>query len=93
MTPDPHGPPRRPPDDHDPFPEARPFRRIQAATALLLAVAAVVTLLSDERPAAVRWSAAVGVGVLALVIWLLTRERRSRGERHGGENSRNAGDM
>ena len=67
-----------PPDrDDDPFPEARPFRRIQAATAGLIALAAVVTLLSDSRPASVRWGTAIGLGVLILTIWLITRRRRS----------------
>src|SRR4051794_1256770 len=54
----------RPPEEPDPFPDPRPLRRIQLATAALIAVAGAVTLLSDQRPAVVRWSAAVGIGVL-----------------------------
>jgi hypothetical protein len=71
--------PERREEGHDPFPDPRPFRRIQAATAALIAVAAVVTLLSGERPAAVRWGAAVGIGVLILIIWVITRSRGPRG--------------
>jgi hypothetical protein len=62
-----------------PSPHPRPLRRVLAATAILLAVVAALTLLSDERPAAVRWSAAVGIGVLILIVWALTRRRRPRG--------------
>jgi steroid 5-alpha reductase family enzyme len=69
-----------PPDDrHDPFPETRPFRRMQAATAILIAVAAALTLLSDSRPAAVRWGAAIGIAVLIVTIYVITRRRRPDG--------------
>lgn len=78
---------------HDPFPDPRPFRRIQAATAALIAVAAAVTLLSDERPAGVRWGAGVGIVVLIVIIWWITRHRTPRRERDPNEKSRNAGDM
>ena len=67
MHPDPDGSPGSPPGERNPFPDPRPFRRIQAATALLIAVAAAVTLLSDERPAAVRWSAVAGIVVLLVI--------------------------
>lgn len=71
---------RPPPGDGDPrFPDPRPFRRIQGATAGLIGVAAAVTLLSDERPGAVRWGAAVGLALLIVAIWWITRRRRPHG--------------
>ena len=78
MDPDPDRPPREPPEGPDPYPDPRPLRRVQAATAILLAVVAAFTLLSDERPSAVRWSAVVGIGVLILIVWGITRYRRPR---------------
>ena len=78
VDPDHDRPPRDPPEAPGPYPDPRPLRRVQAATAILLAVVAALTLLSDERPAAVRWSAAVGIGVLILIVWALTRRRRPR---------------
>jgi hypothetical protein len=75
MEPDPNDP--RDDRDRDPFPDPRPFRRIQAATFALIAIAAAVTVLSDSRPAEVRWGGAIGIGVLILTIWLITRRRRS----------------
>jgi hypothetical protein len=93
VHPDPDGSPGSPPGERNPFPDPRPFRRIQAATALLIAVAAAVTLLSDERPATVRWSAVAGIAVLILVVWWITRHRRPLRERHPGKKSENAGDM
>ena len=75
MEREPTDPPPEPP--LDPFPEARPFRRIQAATAVLIAAAAVLTLLSDSRPAAVRWGTAIGLAVLIVTIWVITRRRRT----------------
>lgn len=67
-------------DDGRPaLPDARPFRRIQLATAALIGAAAIVTLLSDERPGAVRWGALVGVLVLIVTIWFVTRRRRPHG--------------
>ncbi len=78
MDPDSDRTPREPPEGPDPFPDPRPLRRIQAATAILLAVVAALTLLSDERPATVRWGAAVGIGVLILIVWGITRHRRPR---------------
>jgi hypothetical protein len=93
VHPDPDRSPGSPPGEPDPFPDPRPFRRIQAATALLIAVVAAVTLLSDERPAAVRWSAVAGMAVLILVVWWITRHRRAAGERDPAEKSENAGDM
>jgi hypothetical protein len=69
-----------PPDDRpDPFPDPRPFRRIQAATAVLIALAAALTLISDQRPEAVRWGAAIGLIVLIVAIFLITRRRRPHG--------------
>ena len=78
MDPDPDRAPREPPEEPDPFPDPRPLRRIQAATAALIAIVAALTLLSDERPTAVRWSAAVGIGVLIVVVWAITRHRGQR---------------
>lgn len=69
-----------PRDDRDPwgprFPDARPLRRIQAATAGLIGLAAVVTLLSDARPDGVRWGALVGLGALLVVVAVVLRRRR-----------------
>ena len=77
MEREPTEPPR---DDHpDAFPDPRPFRRIQAATAALIAGAAVLTLLSDSRPDAVRWGAAIGLIVLIVTIYVITRRRRPHG--------------
>lgn len=78
MEPDPDRAPREPPEEPDPFPDPRPLRRIQAATAILIAIVAALTLLSDRRPEAVRWSAVVGIAVLILIVWLITRHRRTR---------------
>lgn len=78
MDPDPDRPPREPPEAPGSYPDTRPLRRVQAATAILLAVVAALTLLSDERPAAVRWTAAAGIGVLILIVWAITRHRRPR---------------
>jgi hypothetical protein len=69
------------PDDRrdrgDPrYPDPRPLRRIQAATALLIAAVAVVTLLSGHRPAEVRWGTAAGLAVLAVVVLVVLRRRR-----------------
>ena len=79
MEPDPDRPPREPPEDPGRYPDPRPLRRVQAATAILLAIVAALTLLSDERPSAVRWSAAAGIGVLILIVWAITRHRRPGG--------------
>lgn len=68
----------RPRRGHD-LPDPRPLRRIQAATAVLIGVAAVVTLLSDERPGAVRWGTVVGLALLIVAIWAITRRRRRDG--------------
>lgn len=68
--------PRDERDRLDPrFPDPRPLRRIQAATAGLIAVAAVVTLLSDSRPAEVRWGTLVGLAALAVVVAVVLRRR------------------
>ena len=69
-------PPENPPD---PFPDPRPFRRIQAATAVLIAGVAALTLLSDSRPAGVRWGTAIGLLVLIVTIYVITRRRRPHG--------------
>ena len=74
MEREPTDPPRD--DQPDPFPDPRPFRRIQAATAALIAGVAVLTLLSDSRPEAVRWGAAAGLLVLIVTIYVITRRRR-----------------
>lgn len=57
------------------FPDPRPLRRIQAATAALIGVAGVVTLLSDSRPTEVRWGTVIGLGVLVLVVLVILRRR------------------
>jgi hypothetical protein len=87
--------PRRPEerDDRIRFPDARPFRRIQLATAALIVVAVLVTLLSDKRPAEVRYGALIGVAVLILVVLWATRRRRARRAPPPGQNARNAGDF
>lgn len=59
------------------FPDPRPLRRLQAATLALIAIAALVTLLIDRRPAELRWGAAVGVAALIVVIIVITRRRRA----------------
>jgi LPXTG-motif cell wall-anchored protein len=72
--------PDEPRDERDPFdsrfPDARPLRRIQAATAGLIGLAAVVTLLSDSRPAEVRWGTLVGLAALAIVVAVVLRRRK-----------------
>jgi hypothetical protein len=65
-------------DDGVRFPDPRPFRLIQLATVGLIAVAVVVTLTSGSRPAEVRWGTLIGLAALALVVYLITRSRRSR---------------
>ena len=73
--------------DRDPleprFPDARPLRRIQAATAGLIALAAVVTLLSDSRPEGVRWGTLVGLVALVVVVAVVLRRRRTPPEDSG----------
>lgn len=70
------GPAPRRDGGRPPLPDLRPFRRIQGATALLIVAAGVVTLLSDERPGAVRWGTVVGLIVLIVTIYVVTRRRR-----------------
>ena len=69
-----------PPDDREPpgpeFPDPSPLRRIQAATAGLIALAAVVTLLSDSRPDEVRWGTLIGLVALVAVVAVVLRRRR-----------------
>lgn len=72
-------PEERPPDEGPRFPDPRPFRRIQAITAGLIAVVALITLLSDKRPEEVRYGTLAGVAVLAVAVWLVTRRRGRRG--------------
>jgi LPXTG-motif cell wall-anchored protein len=60
------------------LPDPRPFKRIQAITAVLLVGAALITLLSDQRPSEVRWGAAIGVVLLIAGIALVTWRRRRR---------------
>lgn len=70
-------PPRAPgPPDPPPLPDPAPFKRIQIATAALIAGAGLITLLSDERPGAVRWGTLVGLIVLIVTIYVVTRRRR-----------------
>lgn len=69
-----------PSDDREPpgpeFPDPSPLRRIQAATAGLIALVAVVTLLSDSRPEEVRWGTLIGLGALLVVVAVVLRRRR-----------------
>jgi hypothetical protein len=77
----------RPPDDREPdeplLPDARPLRRMQAVTAAMIGVVALVTLLSDSRPSEVRWGTLVGLGVLAIAVGVVLR-RRGRDDRGRG---------
>lgn len=72
--------PDEPRDERDPFdsrfPDPRPLRRVQAATAALIAVAALGTLLSDSRPSEVRWGTLIGLGVLVVVVAVVLRRRK-----------------
>jgi hypothetical protein len=84
----------RPPDPRDDlrYPDSRPLRRLQLATLALIAVAALVTLLSGSRPAEVRWGTLIGlVALIAVVLWAARRRRGRRGSREA-QNSRNAGE-
>jgi hypothetical protein len=85
--------PERPPerDDGLRYPDPRPLRRIQLATAGLIVIAGLVTLLSGERPAALRWGTLIGLIALVLVVLLVTRVRRGRRDPPPDRNSRNAG--
>jgi hypothetical protein len=74
-------------DEGPSLPDPRPFRRLQAVTAALIAVAALVTLLSDRRPAEVRWGAIAGIAVLTLVVLILTRLRGRWPWERGDKNS------
>lgn len=74
------GDPRTPrDDDRPPLPDPGPFRRLQLATGALIVGAGVITLLSDERPGAVRWGTLVGLIVLIVTIYVVTRRRRPHG--------------
>lgn len=77
-----------PRDDRDPwgprFPDARPLRRIQAATAGLIALAAVVMLLSDSRPSEVRWGTLIGLVLLVVAVAVILRRRRRTAGRDPG---------
>jgi LPXTG-motif cell wall-anchored protein len=66
-------------DEGPQLPDPRPFKRIQAITAVLLGGAALITLLSDQRPSEVRWGAAAGVALLIAGIAVVTRRRRRQG--------------
>ena len=79
MEPGPPPNPERPPEDHRAFPDARPLRRMQGVTFALIALVALVTLLSDSRPAEVRWATLAGVAVLVAAVAVVLRRRR--GER------------
>jgi len=64
-------------EDGPGLPDPRPFKRIQAITAALLVGAALITLVSDQRPSEVRWGAAIGVVLLiAGIAWVTWRRRR-----------------
>jgi Flp pilus assembly protein TadB len=75
------------------YPDPRPLRRIQLATAALIVVAAVITLASGSRPAEVRWGTLIGlVALIAVVLWA-TRRRRARRASTPGQNTRNTGEI
>jgi len=76
---DPEEPGRDGSDDRPPLPDPGPFRRLQFATGALIVGAGVITLLSDERPGAVRWGTLVGLIVLIVTIYVVTRRRRPHG--------------
>lgn len=63
------------------FPDAGPLRRIQATTAALIAIVAVVTLLSGSRPAEVRWGTVIGIGALVVVVAIVLRRRNLRADK------------
>lgn len=70
------------------FPDPRPLRRIQAATAALIGVVALITLLSDSRPSEVRWGTLVGLAALVVAAALILRRR---GRRSGDDEEPGAG--
>jgi len=79
-----------PPDDLR-YPDPRPLRRLQLATVALIAVAALVTLLSGSRPAEVRWGTIIGlVALIGVVLWAARRRRGGRSS-PGGQNTGNPG--
>ena len=84
--------PQERPDDIR-FPDPRPLRRIQLATAGLLVVGIIIALTSGSRPAEVRWGTLVGVVALTVVVYLATRRRRSRRASGGDQNTRNTGEI
>ena len=86
---EPERPPERPDDIR--FPDPRPLRRIQLATAGLLVVGIIIALTSGSQPAEVRWGTLVGVIALTVVVYLATRRRRSRRNSPGDENTENRG--
>lgn len=49
VDPDPDRPPREPPEGPDPYPDPRPLRRIQAATAILLAPSTFMVLFDGRN--------------------------------------------
>ena len=80
-------------DDGIRFPDPRPFRIIQLATAGLILVAIVVTLTSGSRPAEVRWGTLTGLALLSVVVFLATRRRRARRASPGDQNTLNDGEI
>jgi hypothetical protein len=74
-------PPEEPPTGGPLYPDARPLRRIQAVTFGLIAVVALLTLLSGSRPAEVRWAALAGVTALVVAVGIVLRRRRGGGPR------------
>jgi hypothetical protein len=80
-------------DDGIRFPDARPLRRIQLATVVLIAIAVVLTLTSGSRPAEVRWGTLIGLALLTAVVFLGTRRHRARRASHRGQNTRNNREM
>jgi LPXTG-motif cell wall-anchored protein len=88
---EPERPPERPDDLR--YPDQRPLRRLQLATVALIAIAALVTLLSGSRPAEVRWGTLVGLlALIAVVLWATRRRRRTRAAAPDGRNPRNPGE-
>lgn len=58
------------------LPDARPFKRIQSATVILIVAAILLTLTSGSRPAEVRWGTLIGLVALVAVIAVVMRRRR-----------------
>ncbi|MGD9696325.1 MAG: hypothetical protein AB7V42_11790 [Thermoleophilia bacterium] len=78
---------RTPPDDGLRYPDPGPLRRIQAVTAVLIVGVIVVILLSDKRPAEVRYGTLIGVAVLVVAIAIAIRRKKRTGDAPEGPNA------